>query len=395
MAKYDFKTMVARPESIKWAQMRQACPEAKEDVIPLSTADMEFVMAPEIVQGLKEYLDQAVLGYSRPTDGYWRAVTEWMGKRHDFSVDPSWITIVSGVVPALYQAVKSFTGTGDGVVIMSPVYFPFYSAIQKSGRKIINCPLQLRGNKYVMDLELLSGLTSGTANKLVLFCSPHNPVGRVWEPEELEGLAKIAIRNELIIVSDEIHHDIIMPGYKHIVLQTLSEDLAQRVVTCTAPTKSFNIAGLAVSNIIIKNSELRKKFCASLADSGFHGSTILSHKACELAYAKGEAWLEEMIQVISGNERLTRDFFARRCPEVIISPLEGTYLLWLDFNYLGLTEEELSEFMLRDANFIINEGHIFGEAGKGFIRINLALPARALSAQLERLYQAMLDKGLA
>lgn len=395
MSKYDFKSKVERPESIKWANMYKTCPKAKEDVVPLSTADMEFMTAPEIAKGLQEYLDHAVLGYSQPTEEYWQAVANWMRERHDFQVDPSWITVVSGVVPALYQAVKSFSAPGDGVVVMPPVYFPFYSAIEKSGRRIVNCPLQLQGDKYVMDLELLSELTAGTDNKLVLFCSPHNPVGRVWELEELEALAEIAIRNELIIVSDEIHHDIIMPGYKHIVFQTLSEELAQRVITCTAPTKTFNIAGLAVSNIIIKNPELREKFSATLTNCGFHGSTILGYKACELAYAKCGDWLDELIQVFVENEKLTRSFFAERCPKVKIAPLEGTYLLWLDFNCLGMNEKELSEFMIKEANFITNDGYIFGEEGKGFIRINLALPAETLKIQLERLYQAMINKGLA
>lgn len=394
MAIYDFESKVERPESIKWANMRKACPEAEGDVIPLSTADMEFKMAPEIVQGLQEYLDHAVLGYSKPSDDYWQAVMEWMDERHGFQFDPSWTSIVSGVVPALYQAVKSFSAPGDSVVVMSPVYFPFYSAIERSGRKIVNCPLKLQGDRYVMDLELLSELTAGRDNKLVLFCSPHNPVGRVWELGELEALAEIVIRNELIIVSDEIHHDIIMPGYKHIVLQTLSEELAERVITCTAPTKTFNLAGLAISNIIIKNPELREKYCATLANSGFHGSTILSYKGCELAYSKCGAWLNELMQVITENEKVARDFFAERCPEVWIAPLEGTYLLWLDFNCLGMTGKELSEFMIKEAKFIANDGFIFGESGQGFIRINLALPTEALTIQLQRLYRAMTRKGL-
>lgn len=394
MTKYDFTTVVKRVDSSKWNRMLELNPEIDPDVIPLSVADMEFVLVPEIRRGLQDYLDYAVLGYSQPSPAYLAAVQNWMQERHDFAVSAEQIVPISGIVPALYQAVQSFTEPGDGVIVMSPVYYPFFMAIENSGRRIENCPLFLHDGRYCMDLELLDQMTAGTKNKLFLFCSPHNPAGRVWERQELEGLAEITLKNELIVVSDEIHHDLVLPGHHHIVFQTLSPELAQRVITCTAPSKTFNIAGMAVSNMVIANSELREKFSRQLVRTGFRGSTILSYKACELSYKYCADWLDELIIVIKQNEELVRDFFARHCPEVNIVPLEGTYLLWVDLNSWGMTISEQDAFLEQEAQFITNHGHIFGSGGEGFERINLALPTAALSAQLERLHAAMHKRGL-
>lgn len=393
MAKYDFTTVVKRVDSVKWQRMLELNPAADPDVIPLSVADMEFVPAPEIKRGLQEYLDYVVLGYSRPSPAYLAAVRKWMQERHDFTVSAEQIVPISGIVPALYQAVQSFTEPGDGVIVMSPVYYPFFMAIENSGRRIENCPLLLRDGRYLMDLALLDNMTAGTKNKLLLFCSPHNPVGRVWERRELEGLADITLKNELIVVSDEIHHDLVLPGHRHTVFQTLSPKLAQRVITCTAPSKTFNIAGMAVSNLVIANSELRDKFSRQLAKTGFRGSTILSYKACELAYDHCAGWLDELMLVIKQNEELARNFFARHCPEVKIVPLEGTYLLWVDLGGWGMTIAEQDAFLEQEAQFFTNHGHIFGSGGEGFERINLALPTAALSVQLERLHAAMRNRG--
>ncbi|MDI9461788.1 MAG: MalY/PatB family protein [Saccharofermentanales bacterium] len=394
MAKYDFTTVVKRVDSSKWLRMLELNPAVDRDVIPLSVADMEFVLAPEIKNGLQEYLDYVVLGYSQPSPAYLSAVRKWMQERHDFAVSAEQIVPISGIVPALYQAVQSFTEPGDGVIVMSPVYYPFFMAIENSGRRIENCPLFLRDGRYRMDLELLAKMTAGTKNKLLLFCSPHNPAGRVWERRELEGLADITLKNELIVVSDEIHHDLVLPGHRHTVFQTLSPELAQRVITCTAPSKTFNIAGMAVSNLVIVNSELRDKFSLNLAKTGFRGSTILSYKACELAYEHCGGWLDELMLVIKQNEELVRNFFARHCPEVNIVPLEGTYLLWVDLSSWGMTIAEQDAFLEQEAQFFTNHGHIFGSGGEGFERINLALPTAALSVQLERLHAAMRKRGL-
>lgn len=394
MSKYDFTTIVKRVDSSKWQRMYDLNPDVAEDVIPLSVADMEFVMAPEIIQGLKDYLDYAVLGYSFPSRGYIAAVKNWLLERHDYRIDPEHLVVTSGIVPALYQAAQSFTEPGDGIVVMPPVYYPFFLAIEKSGRRVVNCPLKLVGDRYVMDLELLEELTSGNKNKLLLFCSPHNPAGRVWDKNELRELARIIIKNDLIVVSDEIHHDIIMPGHEHTVLETLSEEVAARVITCTAPTKTFNIAGLSVSNLFVSNPQLRETLCRTIERTGFRGSTILSYKAAELAYSHCSEWLDEMIGVIRDNENLVRAFFADHCPRVKIYPLEGTYLLWLDLSSWGFTVEEQEAFLEQEAQFFTNHGRVFGLGGSGFERINLALPTQALTIQLDRLLQAMRRREL-
>lgn len=394
MSVYDFSTVIKRPDSKKWAMMREINPAVGEDTIPLSVADMEFVLAPEISRGLQKYLEQAVLGYNTPTDAYYRAVCSWMDKRHSFPIEKDWITVISGIVPALYQAVQSFTEIGDGVVVMSPVYFPFYSAIEQSGRRVVNCPLIFKNNRYLMDLKLLSELTAGENNKLLLFCSPHNPVGRVWERSELEELSEICTKNNLIVISDEIHHDIVAPGHEHIVFQTLSPELAERVITCTAPSKSFNLGGQPISNLIIKNKELKDKFDQNLNNTGFRGSTILSHVACELAYNQCAGWLDEALEIIDGNDKFCRDFLARHCPKIKVMPREGTYLLWADFSCFKLDDAELCHFLQQEAEFFVNPGAIFGEGGSGFVRINLALPQKALEQQMLKLLQALSNKGL-
>ena len=272
MTKYDFTTVVKRVDSSKWNRMLELNPEIDPAVIPLSVADMEFVLAPEIKRGLQDYLDYAVLGYSQPSPAYLAAVQDWMQERHDFAVSAEQIVPISGIVPALYQAVQSFTEPGDGVIVRSPVYYPFFMAIENSGRRIENCPLFLQDGRYCMDLELLDQMTAGTKNKLLLFCSPHNPPaesgsGRSWK----DWLR--SPKNELIVVSDEIHHD---PCRGITTCSTLSPSWHSVSSLCQLPP-NLNIAGMAVSNMVITNSELERNSVIAYPTS-FRGSTILSYK---------------------------------------------------------------------------------------------------------------------
>lgn len=391
MTKYDFTTKINRKGqgSPKWNDMYNKKPDVSSDVVPLSVADMEFVTQPEIVEGLQKHLEEAVLGYTFANDDFKKAVVDWMKRRHDFEIEESWIVNTFGIIGALFNAVDKFTKEGDGVVIMTPVYYPFYNAISRQNRNIVKCPLIETDGYYTMDYELFDQLTQKPENKTLLFCSPHNPVGRVWKKEELEKLAEIIIKNDVLLLSDEIHFDLIMPGYKHTVFQTISEELADRTITMTAASKSFNLAGMTLSSIIIKNEKLRETFRAGLDERGVLVATALGFKATEIAYTKCEAWLDQCIEVINTNQNLLHDFFTQKYPQFPCRKIEGTYLQWVDFRALNMTKEELEHFMIHEAQLFLDEGYIFGEEGIGYERFNLAAPTKVLEDALSRLDAAL------
>lgn len=392
---YDFTTVVNRhPQaSEKWALMRRVVPDLGDDIVPFSVADMEFKTAPPIIEGLIRYLsNDAILGYTVPCDAYLDAVAGWMARRHNWRIDPEWISVSNGVIPALYDLVKAFTDPGDGVILMTPVYYPFYSAVERNGRNVVDCPLADDGGTYRIDWDALERCASGPRAKLLLFCSPHNPVGRVWTREELERAAEICVRSDVTIVSDEIHFDLIMPGHRHTVMASLSDDIAARVVTCTAPSKTFNLAGMQTANIVISNPDLRERYRAEQARSGFDCLNALGFRACELAYTECEPWLDALIQHIDGNRRALTDFMARRLPEVRVYPMEGTYLAWMDFRAFGMSAEELEALMTQKAFVFMDEGYIFGSAGAGFERMNIACPTRTMLDALERVTLALRER---
>ena len=356
--KYDFETILSRKGqgSYKWEQMYEVLPELEDDIVPFSVADMELKIAPEITEGMKKYIDEAVLGYSGTYPKYYEAVIGWMERRHGFKVEKDWILCTPGVVSAIYVAIKAFAKENEGVITFTPVYYPFYSAITSNKRKLVDCGLVESKNengeaKYSIDFEKFEEFAKDKNNKILLLCSPHNPLGIVWSREDLEKIGKIAVENDLTVISDEIHFDIVMAGHKHTIFQTLSEKFAEITVTCTAPTKSFNLAGAGISNIIIKNEKLRKKFKAEMEKMSMHVFSTLSYKACELAYTESEEWL--------------------------------------DFRSLGLKNKELAEFMNKKAKIFFSEGYTFGKAGDGFERVNLAMPTKYLEKMLERLYEVL------
>ncbi len=389
--KYDFETVISRKNqgSYKWEQMYKEYPDLPDDIIPFSVADMELQIAPEIKEGLKKYIDEAVLGYTGANDNYLEIVVNWMKKRHNFDVKKEWIVNSSGVVSALYDAIKAYTEENQGVIIFTPVYYPFYSAITSNNRKIIDCPLIENNRNYTIDFQKFEEFAKDKNNRLLILCSPHNPVGRVWTKEELEKIGKIALKNDLIIISDEIHFDILMKGQKHTVLQTISNEISEITVTCTAPTKTFNLAGIGISNIIIKNEELRKKFIKEQEKSSSHVFAALGFKACELAYTKAEKWFEQFLELINKNQQIVSEFFENKFTVLKAPLIEGTYLQWLDFRELGLKNKELKRFMNEKARIFFSEGYTFGKNGDGFERMNLAVPTHILEKGLERLYNAI------
>ncbi|WP_066684645.1 MalY/PatB family protein [Christensenella intestinihominis] len=387
--KYDFETCMDKrgSGSVKWREMLEKQPDVPKGVVPLSVADMEFKTAPEIVAGLKEYLDTQALGYTGATDAYYDAVVGWMKTRHGFDVKREWIVTTPGIVLALGLAVRAFTQPGEGVIIMTPVYYPFYMVVQRQGRKLAENVLQNREGRYEIDFGDLERKAKDPNNKMLLLCSPHNPAGRVWTKEELARIGEICAGNGVLVVADEIHNDLVMPGYSHTVF-TQAGDFAGNAVVCTAPSKTFNLAGMQASNIIIANEALRKRFREYKLMSGIMELGALSYRACELAYTRCGGWLDELLVVLDKNRRLTEEFAAQNLPDAKVTRLEGTYLQWVDLRAYGFSEKELEQKMI-GAHLFFDEGYIFGKTGEGFERINIACPPRVLEEALARLKTAL------
>ncbi|MDR1178042.1 MAG: pyridoxal phosphate-dependent aminotransferase [Spirochaetaceae bacterium] len=389
---YDFTTLTSlnRQDSSKWALMRNINPNLGPDIVPLSVADMEFALAPEIRQGLMEYLEGSVPGYGNLTPSYYSAVCSWMKRRHNWETEAEWIVPSNGVVPALFHCVDAFTAPGEGVIVMPPVYAPFYRAISQNNRKTVLCPLVVQNGRYEMDFALLEKLLGDRSNTLLLFCSPHNPVGRVWERQELETFAGLCVKSGVTVISDEIHNDLILDKRTHPVLSTISADLAEKTVVCTAPSKTFNTAGFQASNIIIQNPLLRRKYKETvLRRSANMELNLIGVKACELAYTKAEPWLDALLVVLEENRNFTETFIAGRIPGIKVFRTEGTYLQWWDCRGLGMDCGDLERFMTEKALLFLDEGYIFGHEGRGFERINLAAPRHVLEGALTRLEKAV------
>lgn len=388
---YDFTVVPDRTNtgSSKW----DGAPHASVENVPLSTADMEFPTAPPIAQALESTVHNNILGYAHATPEYYQAVCGWMQRRHGFSVTPEQIILTPGIVYALGVLVDAVTDPGDSVLVLTPVYYPFDMSVLAKGRNIVYSTLRLDGTRYTIDYADLTEKAARPDVKALLFCNPHNPVGRVWDREELGQVVDICAANNVFIIDDEIHNDLIMPGYQHTVLATLSETAANICAVCTAPSKTFNLAGLQCSNIIIQNPAICAKVRITSMLNLIVDLNALAYPACIAAYTQCDTWLEELIQTIQGNADYVRSFMAENYPSVHIIPLEGTYLLWLDMRELGFTHVELERIIKEDAGLILDEGYIFGKAGRGFERINLACARTTLEKAMARFKSAM-DEAL-
>lgn len=347
---------------------------------------MEFRNPPELAQGLKDYIDRSILGYTLPNDAFYQSVARWMKNRHQWDIKPEWLVQAPGVVNALFGIVKTFTEPGDGIIIMQPVYYPFSAAITQNGRELVNNALIYEDYAYRIDFDDLEKKAKDPKNKMLILCSPHNPIGRVWTREELEKVGRICIDNNVLVVSDEIHFDFILTGHKHTVFANISEEFAQHCIICTAPSKTFNIAGLKISNIVIPNDHLRKQLLEK--NQRDFASNALGIQACRICYDDCGAWKDEMLCMIEYNYQQVKKFVEEKLPQIKVIELQGTYLLWLDCTALGLSDEELEKLTL-GADLYLDEGYLFGPGGSGFERINLACPTRYLMAAMERFQKAI------
>ena len=388
--KYDFSVVPDRSKSSssKWC----AAPNADVLHVPLSTADMEFPTAPKIVEAIKELADSTILGYTNPTPQYYEAVCGWMKRRHDFEVKPEWILPTPGVVYALGMLIDALSEPGEGVIVISPVYYPFDLAVTARERNILYSDLKLEDGRYTIDYADLEEKAAREDARLLLFCNPHNPVGRVWSRDELEKVVEICARHDVFIIDDEIHQDLIMPGYHHTVMATVSDTARESCAVCTSPSKTFNLAGLQCSSIIIPNKTAYAKAKAAHTLNLVTHLNIFAYRACETAYNQCEDWLEEAIQVVHGNALYIEDFMREHFPEIKVFPLEGTYLLWLDMRGLGMTHKELEVLMKQDAGLYLDEGYIFGPGGRGFERINIACSRVTLERAMQRFQDAVSRK---
>lgn len=386
---YDFDSLVERKGTccLKWDHLKESFGSA--DLHPMWVADMDFKAPPAVLDALQKRLDHGVFGYTFRDDAYHGIISDWSARRYGWPLKNEWITFSPGVVPALAMAVRAYSKPGERAVILTPVYPPFYSVVAKSGRELAACPLRYEAGRYELDFDALEAAMD-EKTRLLLLCNPHNPAGRVWTREELLRIGEIAARHNLIIVSDEIHADFVFSGHTHIPIASLSEELAMRTVTCCAPSKTFGLAGLSTSYVVIPSKTLRDAYENELTTMDLDGGNIFGMVALEAAYTKCDEWLGQLLGYLEANRDYAISFLRERIPSIETSAPEGTYLLWLNCGKLGFsTGEELGSFLTGKAGLALNRGVRFGAQCAQFARLNFGCPRALLTEGLERLERAV------
>lgn len=385
--KYDFDRVIDRrhTDSIKWSRNEKLFGDA--DVIPAWIADMDFESPAPVIEALRARAAHGIYGYAVRPPEFALALANWIHKRHRWQIQPEWVTYSPGVVTGLALAVHAFTHPGDKVIIQPPVYPPFFSVVRNNGRQLVLNPLQVVDGIYRMDLDDLERQIDART-KLLILCSPHNPVGRVWTREELIGLGEVCLRKNVLIISDEIHCDLLLRGAQHTPLASLSDALAQNTLTFVAPSKTFNLPGLYTAAAIIPNARLRAQFEAVRNDLSLEGSNIFGIAGFIAAYQSGEEWLDQLLVYLQGNVEFLQNYFETFIPRLRLNVPEGTYLAWLDCRALGLDDAGLRAWMYKRARVAMNEGHTFGEQGRGFVRLNFACPRATLQEIARRIATA-------
>lgn len=384
MKQYDFDEVIERRGfgSIKWDFTDKYFPG--NDILPMWVADMDFRSPKPVIEALRKVADHGIFGYAGVPESYCNAVMAWMKKRHNWQIEKDWMVYSPGVVPALHMLITALTEPGDEVVVQPPVYYPFFDAIKCHDREILENPLQLRGSQYLMDLQDLEQKVT-PRTKMLILCSPHNPISRVWKKEELERLGEFCLEHNILVVSDEIHGDLVYTGFKHVPFASISELFAQNSITCTAASKTFNLPGLQTSNIIISNPNLRKRFKEAERGYGFGSPNIFGIAATAAAYGLGEEWLTQLLTYLEGNIKFLQDFISQRIPGLKLIQPQGTYLLWLDFRECGMDQAQLGNFVRENARVALEPGFIFGCKENGFERMNIACPCSVLEEGLTRI----------
>lgn len=387
----DFDTFIERRNtwSLKWDYNDKIF--GQKDILPMWVADMDFPSPEAVIEAITKRAEHGVFGYTRIPDSYTGAVVDWMKKRNNWNIKGEWLAHSPGVVTAINIAILAFTDPGDKILIQTPVYHPFYSCVKENKRQLVLNPLKLENEYYTMDFDDLDRKLGGDVRMMIL-CSPHNPVGRVWRKEELARVCELCIKHNVLLVSDEIHSDMIYKGYIHTPVASISEEIAQNSITCIAPSKTFNVAGLAASLAVIPNKELRSRFESMLHSTGAGVTNIFGITAAEAAYRHGEEWLEGLMGYLQGNLNMLLEYFTERISKINVVKPEGTYLAWLDCRELGMEPKALKEFFITQARVGMNDGAMFGDDGAGFQRLNFACPRSLLKEGLQRIENAV--KGM-
>ena len=360
----------------------------RDDLLPLWVADMDFRLPDEILDDIKSRVDHGIFGYTDPKEDYKRAVASWYRERHGFETKDEWITVVPGIVYAIAVAVRAFTEPGESVLIQEPVYYPFSETVELNHRKLVNNQLVNKNGHYEIDFEDFEKKIVDEKVKLFLLCSPHNPVGRVWTKEELTKIADICLKHDVTIFADEIHSDFVYEGYKHTSFMTLDDKYKEKLILGTSPSKTFNIAGLQIANIIIPNSTLKDKFDLENGAGGYSQCNVLGLVATKACYEKGKQWLDELIDYLEGNIDYVRNLIKEKLPKVKFTEPEGTYLVWLDFSEVTDNYRDLRNLIENEAKLWLDGGVIFGRETALFERINIASPRSIIEKAMEQLYEA-------
>lgn len=371
--KYDFAREMGMPE----------------DVLPLWVADMDFPTAPAVLERLHALAEHGIFGYTGVKDAYFSAVHNWYAQRFGWETQRSWLVTTPGVVFAIAIAIRAFTQKGDAILIQQPVYYPFANKVTENDRQLVVNPLVLKNGRYEMDFADMERKIVDYHVKMLLLCSPHNPVGRVWTKEELLRVGEICQKHGVLVVSDEIHADFTYAGHTHRVFASVKSEFADFTITCTAPSKTFNLAGLQNSNIFIPNRQLRHAYKKELSACGCGGTNCMGMAACQAAYEAGADWLEQLKQYLAGNLAYVRQFLREKLPDIALIEPEGTYLVWLDLRKLGLTEQQQRQLIVQDAKLWLDTGTLFGQGGEGFERINIACPRTTIEQAMQRLEHAV------
>jgi len=389
VGKYDFNAVVNRhgTSCLKYDFGMQR--KGRTDLLPLWVADMDFKLPEEILADFHKRIDHGIFGYTDPDQEYYAALDGWFSRRHGYHIDPKTVTVGCGVVYGLATGVKAFTQSGDAILIQQPVYYPFREVIEDNGRKFINNQLVYKDGKYSIDFADFEAKIVANKVKVFILCNPHNPVGRVWSKAELEKMGDICLKHNVVIMDDEIHCDFVFPGHKFTSFMTLDAKYQDNLVLYNSPSKTFNVAGLQPANIIIKNDKLRTMYRKANAASGYSQGNIMGMVAVKSVYTKGDAWVDELVQYITGNMEYVRDFVKKNLPKAYFVEPEGTYLIWIDFSGYGFTSAELEHVMVDEAKLWLDSGKVFGPATEQFERFNLACPRSTVEQAMKQLKAAL------